>query len=191
MITNLRKKEKQYENMYVNYFIFKLKEKDAGLLCSDERIWVPSLEEYVNAPLCYCFGRPPILRFELPEETLQYYQELSFYPLSRDQIAVYKINLPGKFYTLLEIFDNIIWENLSIDDINLFKIPLPISYSDPATLQKMLNPFIKDLTTSRYVFAYLVSKSNLNKILFINIDRENFRISLNACYWCIKYKENV
>lgn len=150
VIRNLRRKN-HYENMYVNYFLFKLKEKE--VLCSDESIWVPSLNKYVTAPLCFCFGRPPVLIFERTEETLRYYQELSFYPLSRDQIAVYKFNLPGRFYTLLEIFENIIWENLSIDDV-LFMIPLPVSYSDTANLQRMLHPFLNDLTMLRYVFAY-------------------------------------
>lgn len=132
--------------MYVNYLYFKFKENQN--LCTDVTIWVPTLNKFINAPACSCFGRTKVLPFECSEETFRSHQELSFYPLNSERVAVYKINFPGPYYTLLTI-DRINWRNVIHNQVDLFTTKVPVSYSEIVDLHRMLDPFIPQLEDLR------------------------------------------
>lgn len=158
MIKNLRKEE-EYKNMYVNYFSFKFHENQE--LCPDAKIWVPLLNDFIEAPACFCFGRSLVFSFERPEETLYYYRKLSFYPLNYYTIAVYELNLPDMYYTLLEIIEITTWKSIPNITDELFHTSVPISYSEIINLHIMLVPFIPQLRNPGYVSIYLCYFINL------------------------------
>lgn len=159
IIKRLRKEE-EYKNMYVNYLLFKHNENKN--LCIDIKIWVPLLNEFIKAPACHCFGRPAILSLEYPQETFQRFQELMFYPLNSDIIAVYKINFSSEtYYTLLEIVTCGNWSQIDKTDDDLFAIPVPIGYCTNVKLNEIWDILISQLTSQqasrRYILAYFTS----------------------------------
>lgn len=137
-----------------------------GERCSIIWVWVPQLKTYVKQYACICFIRPSINVLDKPSEYRNYYGGyIMIYPMTVQEVMIFKYNTQKGGYNVLEIFSNKLWNTYTPIKMEAAKTVIPQSYGDISNLQTILNPLFHNLARYRYLYFNLLLFEYTSKVL--------------------------